>query len=120
MPSLGETLHSNPVMLKEPQSGLQGMPVPLGTLTLTPEASRKQWELKHDKLALELMTGLAQLKAGFGEPRFQKFETYLRHLYANAGIETAAPLEEKVKKVEAQQGKSGKTAETRSAANQRQ
>jgi hypothetical protein len=117
MPRLGEVLRSNPVMLNEPQAA-QGMPVPLGTLTLTPEASRKQWELKHDKLALELMTDVAQLKAGFGEPRFQKFETYLRHLYANAGIETAAPVEEKVKKVEAQQGKNGKTAETHTAANQ--
>ncbi|HET8889371.1 MAG TPA: hypothetical protein VFQ41_10745 [Candidatus Angelobacter sp.] len=125
MPSLGEALHSNPVMLNEPQAGLQGMPVPLGTLTLTPEAYRKERELKQDKLALELMTDVAQLKAGFGEPRFQKFETYLRHLYANAGIETAAPLEEKVKKVEAQQAKNGKTAETHAietqpTANQRQ
>jgi hypothetical protein len=120
MPSLGEALRSNPVMLNEPRAGLQGMPVPLGTITLTPEAYRKQWELKHDKLALELMTDVAQLKAGFGEPRFQKFETYLHQLYANAGIETAAPVEEKVKKVEAQQGKNGKTAETHTAANQHQ
>jgi hypothetical protein len=120
MPSLGEALRSNPVMLNEPQAGLRGMPVPLGTLTLTPEASRKEWELKHDKLALELMTDVAQLKAGFGEPRFQKFETYLHQLYANAGIETAAPVEEKVKKVEAQQGKNGKTVETHTAANQHQ
>jgi hypothetical protein len=120
MPSLGEALRSNPVMLNEPQVGLQGMPVPLGTLTLTPEASRKEWELKHDKLALELMTDVAQLKAGFGELRFQKFETYLRHLYANAGIETAVPVEENVKKVEAQQGKNGKTAETHSAANRQE
>jgi hypothetical protein len=120
MPSLGEALRSNPVMLNEPQAGLRGMPVPLGTLTLTPEAYRKEWELKHDKLALELMTDVAQLKAGFGEPRFQKFETYLHQLYANAGIETAAPVEEKVKKVEAQQGKNGKTVETHSAANQHQ
>jgi hypothetical protein len=120
MPSLGEALRSNPVMLNEPQAGLRGMPVPLGTLTLTPEAYRKEWELKHDKLALELMTDVAQLKAGFGEPRFQKFETYLHQLYANAGIETAAPVEEKVKKVEAQQSKNGKTVETHSAANQHQ
>jgi hypothetical protein len=120
MPSLGEALRSNPVMLNEPQAGLRGMPVPLGTLTLTPEASRKEWELKHDKLALELMTDVARLKAGFGEPRFQKFETYLHQLYANAGIETAAPVEEKVKKVEAQQGKNGKTVETHTAANQHQ
>ena len=120
MPRLGEVLHSNPVMLNEPQAGLRGMPVPLGTITLTPEASRKEWELKHDKLALELMTDVAQLKAGFGEPRFQKFEAYLRHLYANAGIETAAPVEEKVKKVEAQQSKNGKTVETHAAANQRE
>jgi hypothetical protein len=120
MPSLGEALRSNPVMLNEPQAGLRGMPVPLGTLTLTPEASRKEWELKHDKLALELMTDVAQLKAGFGEPRFQKFETYLRQLYANAGIETAAPVEEKVKKVEARQSKNGKTVETHTAANQHQ
>jgi hypothetical protein len=120
MPSLSEALRSNPVMLNEPQAGLRGMPVPLGTLTLTPEASRKEWELKHDKLQLGLMTDVAQLKAGFGEPRFQKFETYLHQLYANAGIETAAPVEEKVKKVEAQQGKNGKTVETHSAANQHQ
>jgi hypothetical protein len=118
MPSLGETLRSNPLMLNEPQAGLRGMPVPLGTLTLTPEASRKQWELKQDKLALELMTDVAQLKAGLGEPRFQKFETYLHQLYANAGIETAAPLEEKVKEAQAQQGKNGKTIETHTAANQ--
>jgi hypothetical protein len=120
MPSLGEALHSNPVMLNEPRAGLQGMPVPLGTLTLTPEAYRKQWELKHDKLALELMTDVAQLKAGFGEPRFQKFETYLHQLYANAGVETAAPVEEKVKEVQAEQRKNGKTVETHSAANQHQ
>ncbi|HEV8490633.1 MAG TPA: hypothetical protein VGR76_00130 [Candidatus Angelobacter sp.] len=117
---LGEVLHSNPVMLNEPQTGLQGMPVPLGTLTLTPEAARKERELKHDKLELELMTDVAQLKAGFGEPRFQKFETYLHHLYANAGIETATPLEQKVKKVVAQQRKNGKTVVTRSAANRHQ
>jgi hypothetical protein len=120
MPSLGEALRSNPVMLNEPQAGLRGMPVPLGTITLTAEASRKEWELKHDKLQLGLMTDVAQLKAGFGEPRFQKFETYLHQLYANAGIETAAPVEEKVKKVEAQQGKNGKTVETHTAANQHQ
>jgi hypothetical protein len=120
MPSLGEALRSNPVMLNEPQAGLRGMPVPLGTITLTAEASRKEWELKHDKLQLGLMTDVAQLKAGFGEPRFQKFETYLHQLYANAGIETAAPVEEKVKKVEAQQSKNGKTAETHTAANQHQ
>lgn len=120
MVRLGEVLHSNPVMLNEPQA-VQGMPVPLGTLTLTPEASRKEWELKHDKLALELMTDVAQLKAGFGEPRFQKFETYLRHFYANAGIETPAPLEEKMKKVQAQQqGKNSKTVETQPTANQHQ
>jgi hypothetical protein len=117
---LGEVLHSNPVMLNEPQTGLQGMPVPLGTLTLTPEAARKERELKHDKLELELMTDVAQLRAGFGEPRFQKFETYLHHLYANAGIETATPLEQKVKKVVAQQRKNGKTVVTRSAANRHQ
>ena len=105
MPSLGETMHSNPVMLNEPQAGLQGMPVPLGTLTLTPEARRKELERKHDELELELMTDMAQLKAGLGEPRFQKFEAYLHQLYANAGFETAVPAEEKVKKVVAQQRK---------------
>jgi hypothetical protein len=114
---LAEALHSNPVMLNEPQVAA-GIPVPLGTLTLTPEAYRKERELKHDKLALELMTDVAQLQTGFGEPRFQKFETYLRHLYANAGIETPAPAEEKVKKVEARQGKNGKTVERHTAANQ--
>ena len=113
---LGEALHSNPIMLNEPQSGLAGMPVPLGTLTLTPEAARKERELKHDKLALELMTDIAQLKAGFGEPRFLKFETYLRRLYANAGIETPAPAEEKMKKAQARQPKNGKTAEKHTAA----
>ena len=101
MLTLAEVTHSNPVMLNEPQVAM-GMPVPLGTLTLTAEASRKEWERKHDELELELMTDVAQLKAGFGEPRFQKFEAYLHQLYANAGIETAVPAEEKVKRVKAQ------------------
>lgn len=101
MLTLAEVTHSNPVMLNEPQVAM-GMPVPLGTLTLTAEASRKEWERKHDEVELELMTDVAQLKAGFGEPRFQKFEAYLHQLYANAGIETAVPAEEKVKRVKAQ------------------
>jgi hypothetical protein len=88
-------------MLNKPQVGA-AMPVPLGTLTLTPEASRKEWELKHDKLQLGLLTDIAQLQAGFGEPVYQKFEAYVHRLYANAGVETAVPIEEKVEKLEAQ------------------
>ncbi len=64
------------------------MPVPLGTLLHTAEALRKESERKRDELELGLMTDIAQLKAGFGEPRFQKFEDYLHKLYANAGVET--------------------------------
>lgn len=69
---------------------------------MSPEARRKEYERKHDELDLALITGIAQLQAGFGAPLYQKFEAYLHRLYANAGTEVAVPVKQKAEKLEAQ------------------
>lgn len=101
MATPGELLHSNPIMVPEPLPAMT-MPEPtLGVITLSPEARRKEYQRQHDELDLALITDIAQLQAGFGAPLYQKFEAYLHRLYANAGWETAVPIEEKVKKLAA-------------------
>jgi hypothetical protein len=102
MVSLGEIFHSNPIMLHEPLPAMTLEQPTLGVITLSPEARRKEYERKHDELDLALITGIAQLQAGFGEARFQKFEAYLHQLYANAGTEVAVPVKQKAEKLEAQ------------------
>lgn len=103
MVNLGEVLHSNPIMVPEPLPAMAMEGPTLGVITLSPEARRKEYERKHDELDLTLITGIAQLQAGFGTPVYQKFEAYLHKLYANAGWETAVPIEEKGKKLAAQE-----------------
>jgi len=73
----------------------QTMPVPLGEITLTAEARRKEAEQKHDELQLEFLTDTTRLRAGLGEPGFQKLEAYIHRLYAKAGFQVAVPLDEK-------------------------
>lgn len=79
----------SPVALPAPT-----MPVPLGELTLTADARRKGFEQKHDELQLEFLTDTTRLRAGLGDPVFQKLEAYIHQLYAKAGFEVAVPLVE--------------------------
>lgn len=102
MVTLGEVLHTNPIMVPEPLPAMALEQPTLGVITLSPEARRKEYQRQHDELDLALITGIAQLQAGFGAPVYQKFEAYLQRLYANAGWETAVPIEDKVKKLAAQ------------------
>ena len=102
MVTLGEVLHTNPIMVPEPLPAMAFEQPTLGVITLSPEAPRKEYQRQHDELDLALITGIAQLQAGFGAQYYQKFEAYLQRLYANAGWETAVPIEDKVKKLAAQ------------------
>ena len=98
----GELLHSNPIMVPEPLPAMTMAEPTLGVITWSPEARRKEYERKHDELDLALITGIAQLQAGLGAPVYQKFEAYLHRLYANAGWETAVPIEDEVQKLATQ------------------
>jgi hypothetical protein len=120
MVTLGEVLHSNPIMLHEPLAAMPLEQPTLGVITLSPEARRKEYERKHDELDLALITGIAQVQAGFGEARFQKFEAYLHQLYADSGTETAVPIEAKKVKAEKPQAQRKKGQDGKSKAHQSQ
>lgn len=97
----GALLHSNPIMVPEPLPAMTMSEPTLGVITLSPEARRKEYQRQQDELDLALITGIAQLQAGFDAPLYRKFEAYLHKLYANVGWETAVPIENKVKKLAA-------------------
>jgi len=65
-----------------------------GSISGVGEARLAELQRRQAESRRSLLAGIAQLRAGMGEPVFHKFDRYLHKLYAPAAIEKTVAIAE--------------------------